>query len=180
VYHKASTLGLLLLDNFINGICAKINYSKFLLFADGSKIYRDLKSVEDCKTLQANTESEQQWCGKTHTELYVQKTKIIFFTLKTNIIHFNYEISDVLILRSDGIKDIVFMLDSKLYFHYHAYYVHSQAVRALVLIRYITYNFSPLDSLIVLCNASIGSKLEYASVVRIKLTSIGCDILECG
>jgi hypothetical protein len=45
------------------------------------------------------------------------------------------------------------MLDSKLHFHCHADYVHSQALRTLGLICCITYNFSSLDSLVVLYNA---------------------------
>jgi hypothetical protein len=37
---------------------------------------------------------------------------------------------------------LLYMLDSKLYFHSHVDYVHSQGLRILGLIRYITYNFS--------------------------------------
>jgi hypothetical protein len=56
------------------------------------------------------------------------------------------------------------MLDNKLYFR-HVDFVHSQALRTLGLIRYVTYNFSSLDCLVVLYNSLIRSKLEYASVV---------------
>jgi hypothetical protein len=40
-------------------------------------------------------------------ELNIQKTKIIFFTRKTNNISVNYYISFVLILRSDCIQDVL-------------------------------------------------------------------------
>jgi hypothetical protein len=66
-------------------------------------------------------------------------------------------------------KDLGVMVDSKLYFHCHADFVYSQALRALGLIRFITYNFSSLDNLVVLHIALIRSKLEYASAVRNKL-----------
>jgi len=98
-------------------------------------------------------------------ELNIHKTNIISFTRKTNCVHFNYCVSNVLILRSDCIKDLGVMLDSKLYFHCHVDFVYSQALRTLGLIRYITYNFSSLDCLVVLYNALIRSKLEYASVI---------------
>jgi hypothetical protein len=49
---QGSTLGLLLFNIFIDNLSAKINNSKFLLFADDLKIYRNIKSAEDCKTLQ--------------------------------------------------------------------------------------------------------------------------------
>jgi hypothetical protein len=47
----------------------------------------------------------------------------------------------------------------------HVDFVYSQAFRALQFIRCITYHLSSLDSLLVLYNALIRSKLEYASVV---------------
>jgi hypothetical protein len=62
------------------------------------------------------------------------------------------------------------MLDSKLYFHCHVDLGYSQALRTLGLIRFITYNFSSLDSIVVLYIALIRSKLQYASVVWNKLT----------
>jgi hypothetical protein len=45
---------------FINDFSAKINHSKFLLFADDLKIYRDIKSVKDCKALQVGIDAVQQ------------------------------------------------------------------------------------------------------------------------
>jgi hypothetical protein len=46
-----STLRPLLFNIFINNLSAKINHSKFLLFADDLKIYRNIRSAEDCKAL---------------------------------------------------------------------------------------------------------------------------------
>jgi hypothetical protein len=51
------------------------------------------------------------------------------------------------------------MVDSKLYFHCYVDFVYSQALRTLGLISFITYNFSSLDSLVVLYIALIRSKL---------------------
>jgi hypothetical protein len=64
------------------------------------------------------------------------------------------------------------MLDSKLYFHCQVNFAYSQALCTLGLICYIIYNFSSLDSLIILYNALIMSKLDYASVVWNNLTLI--------
>jgi hypothetical protein len=81
-------------------------------------------------------------------ELNIQKTKITSFTRKTNSKHFKYFVKDVLILRAECIKDLCVTLNSKLYFHCHVDFVYSQALRALGLIRIITYNFSSLNSLV--------------------------------
>jgi hypothetical protein len=82
-------------------------------------------------------------------ELNIQKTRIISFTRKTNSVHFNYYVSNAIILRSDCIKDLGVMLDSKLYFHRHVDFVHFQALRTLGVIHYVTYNFSSLDCLVI-------------------------------
>jgi hypothetical protein len=46
-----------------------MNHSKFFLFAGDLKIYRDIKSVEDCKSLQVDIDSIQWWCGENFMEL---------------------------------------------------------------------------------------------------------------
>jgi hypothetical protein len=101
---QGSILGPLLFNIFINNISAKINHSKFLLFADDLKIYRNIKSAEDCKVLQVDIDAVQHWCSENGMELNIQKTKIISFTHKTNRIHFKYFVKDVLILRAEFIK----------------------------------------------------------------------------
>jgi hypothetical protein len=59
-------------------------------------------------------------------ELKTQKTKLIPRTLNASSVHFNYYVSEVLILRSDSIKDLRVTLDSKVNFHCHVDFV-SQA-----------------------------------------------------
>jgi alpha-D-ribose 1-methylphosphonate 5-triphosphate synthase subunit PhnH len=76
--------------------------------------------------------------------LNIHKAKIISFTHKTNSVHFNCCVSDVLIFLTDYVNDV--MLGSKLHFHCHVSYVYSQAG----LTHFITCNVSSLDSLIVL------------------------------
>jgi hypothetical protein len=74
-------------------------------------------------------------------------------------------LGDLLIVRTDCVKNLGVMLGSKLHFHRHIQYKHSKALKLLGLIHFITYNFSSLDSLKVLCITLILTKLEYASVV---------------
>jgi hypothetical protein len=70
------------------------------------------------------------------------------------------------------------VLDSKWYFYCHVDFVYSLALRTLGLIRFIAYNFSSLDSLVVWYIALIKSKLEYVYVVWNKLTSTDSNKIE--
>jgi hypothetical protein len=170
---QGSTLGPLLFDIFVTYLSAKMNHSKFLLFDDDLKIYRNIKSAE--KALQVDSNAVQQWCSQNGMEINIQQIKIIHFTRKTNSNRFKYFVKDVLILRAECIKDLGVMVDSTLYFYCHVDFVYSQALRTLGLFRFITYNFSSLDDLVVLNIALIRSKLEYVSVVWNKLTLTNCD-----
>lgn len=60
----------------INGISAKINRYKVLLFADDLKMCWDIKSVDDCKALQADSVSKQQWYIENCIEINIQKIKL--------------------------------------------------------------------------------------------------------
>jgi hypothetical protein len=73
---QGSTLGPLLFNIFINDFSAKINHSKFFLFADDLKIYRNIKSADDCKALKVDNDAVQQWCSENGIELTFTKLKL--------------------------------------------------------------------------------------------------------
>jgi hypothetical protein len=74
---QGSTLGPLLFNIYINDLCDQIHNSEFLLFADDLKIFRNIKSAEDCKLLQSDVESVQMWCSVNSTEINTSKTNVI-------------------------------------------------------------------------------------------------------
>jgi hypothetical protein len=97
-------------------------------------------------------------------KLKTQKTNVISFTRKTNSIRFDCHLGSAVITRTDCVKDLGVWLVNKLYFHQHVNYVFYIASKLLGLINFITYNFSSLDSLLVLYILLVRSELEYASV----------------
>jgi hypothetical protein len=175
---QGSTLGPLLFNIFINDICDSISCSKYLLFADDLKIYLNINNVHDCKLLQSDINSVQNWRFENGMTLNVGKTTIISFTRKTVGFHFNYKLSNNPILRSQFVKDLGVLLDSKFYFHHHVDCMSSQGLKILGLIRYITSSFSTPHSLSVLYTTLVRPKLEYASVAWNSITSTDSIKLE--
>jgi hypothetical protein len=98
-------------------------------------------------------------------KINIFETNIITFTRETNSVHFNYFFCDLLIALTDDVKDLGVMLASKLHFQRHVDCLKPQTLKLLRLIRFITYNFSSLDSINVFYVTSVPSKLEYASVI---------------
>jgi hypothetical protein len=88
---QGSSFGPLLFNIFINDLSPKMNHPKFLLFADNLKMYRDIKSVEDYKALQVDTDAVQQRCGANCMERNIHNTKTVwnvtFITLKLRLSH---------------------------------------------------------------------------------------------
>jgi hypothetical protein len=77
---QRSTLGPLLFNIFINDICDSVSYSKCLLFDGDLKVYHNINYVRDCKLLQSDINSMQNWCFENCMTLNVGKTTIISFT----------------------------------------------------------------------------------------------------
>jgi hypothetical protein len=70
------------------------------------------------------------------------------------------------------------LLDRKLHFHHPVGYLHSQSLKLLGLIHFITYRFYSSDSLKVLYITLLRSKLEYACIVCHTLTVADSNKLE--
>jgi hypothetical protein len=82
-------------------------------------------------------------------KLNTQKINVISFTRKTNNIHIDCHLGNAIIKRTDCVKYVGMWLDNKLHFH-RVNYIFSVVYKLLGLINFITYNFSSLDSLLVL------------------------------
>ncbi|PNF19791.1 hypothetical protein B7P43_G14658 [Cryptotermes secundus] len=175
---QGSVLGPLLFNIFINDLPEVINHSSCLLFADDFKVYRAIKTLNDCLFLQSDIERVQDWCSVNLMKPNLSKTNVISFSRKTTVLKYQYRLGNFFILRTDSIKDLGVLIDSKLHFHQHVDILFSQTMKLLGLIRTITFSFSTLDSLLMLYTALIRSKLEYASVVWNSITNTDSSKLE--
>jgi hypothetical protein len=111
-------------------------------------------------------------------KLNVNKTRVISFSRKTNLLLFDYKLCESLITRTECIRDLGVQIDSKLRFHNHVDYVFSQTIRLLGLIRSVTFSFSSLQSLLMLYCTLVRPKLEYASVTWNSISSTDASKLE--
>jgi hypothetical protein len=75
-------------------------------------------------------------------KLNVSKTKVIFFSRKTNVLIYDYKLCQNTITWTDSVKDRGVFLDAELHFHNHVNYIFSHCIKLLGLVRCITFNFS--------------------------------------
>jgi hypothetical protein len=86
---RDSTSEFLLFNIFMKDLCAEIIYSEFLLFADDLKLFRIIKSAEDCKLLQSDVDSAQKWSIENYMKIKTYRINIIYFIRKTSRFHFD-------------------------------------------------------------------------------------------
>lgn len=91
---------------------------------------------------------------KTNTD----KTGVITFTRTTNVVNYNYKLYDKCITRTDPIKDLAALLDSKLVFHHHVDCIFSQSLKILGLTRALTCSFPTVERLVLLSFTLVTSK----------------------
>lgn len=162
---QGSILGPLLFVLFINDINECFVNSAFLLFADDMKVYKKVNSMLDCLLLQQDLDRLQGYCHKNKLDLNVSKCNCISFTRSHNAIHFDYSLNQQSLQRTDYIRDLGVILDSKLILDRHVETITSKAMRTLGFIFRITKNFKTVKSLKILYCSLVRSQLEYASQV---------------
>jgi hypothetical protein len=178
VFRRDLFWGLFFFNIFMNDECNAINYSRYLLFAKNTDIYRAIKSPNDCNRLKSGIDSVQGWCSANFMKLNISITRVISFSRKTNTLIYDYKLCQSSFTRTDSIKDLGVFVDSKLRFHNHVDYIFSQCIKLLGLVRTLTFSFSYLDCLYMLYFTLIRSKLKYASVVWNYITTTDANKLK--
>ena len=163
---------------FIDDLCTSLQFSTPSLFADDLKIFRKIEKLNDCLLLQSDIDRVHSWATKNGMVLNLTKTKYITFTRKTNWINFHYKLGNTEIPKTNIIKDLGILFDSKLFFHHHVDHLFSASIKMLGIIRSITYQFSNTDFLVLLYKVLIRPKLEYASVAWNSITTTDSNLIE--
>lgn len=139
--------------------------SRCLLFADDCKIYKRVASITDSLLLQNDINNLSAWCVKNKLALNINKCSVVTFTRKNRPIVYDYKIDDLALTRKSVVRDLGVIFDSGLRFTEHVNTITNEAFRALGFIMRNTIDFTNHFSIILLYNAFVRSKLEFASAV---------------
>lgn len=162
---QGSHLGPLLFDIFINSVKSCFLHSRILVYADDMKIFKLIKSNEDCQRLQEDLQRFAAFCNDNSLILNVNKCYKISFTRNRNIFYFNYILNDIGIKVVSEIRDLGVIVDSKWTFAGHVEQMVSSALKMLGFIKRTCKDFKNSNSLLALYYAFIYSKLQFAAPV---------------
>ncbi|CAH0549695.1 unnamed protein product [Brassicogethes aeneus] len=174
---QGSNLGPLLFNIFINDLSLALS-CQHLLFADDLKLFHKISSTQDSFYLQEQLDTVANWFNLNELSLNINKCKICTFTLKALPIVFDYFINNSILSRTDTIKDLGVVFDSKLSFNAHIQSISSSTLKLLGFINRNTSTFKNITALNALYCQLIRSRLEYCSIIWYPCYQSQINILE--
>ena len=160
---QGSVLGPLLFALYVNELPSLVS-SPLLMFADDIKLYRIIRSSEDCLQLQHDIDVLAQWSKKWLLSFNVTKCKVLHIGNSTVHCSHQYTLQEVPLELLDDMRDLGIVIDSKLKFHAHTDSVTNKANRTLGLI-YKVFECRDSDIILNLYKSLVRPQLEYNNAI---------------
>jgi hypothetical protein len=130
---QGSILGPILFVLFINDIGESVSeHSNLLLYADDTKLYREVMSEHDSELLQKDIDSLNSWATANKMKFHPNKCKVLSVTLqRSNQNQFTYHLSGVPLQYVSSEKDLGVHMTTNLCWSKHCNYLYSKACRNL-------------------------------------------------
>ena len=134
---QGSILGPILFVMFINDIGSNLSpESKILLYADDTKLYKEINNEQDCLALQADIDNLVAWSSANKMRFHPSKCKVLTVTLqRNNPVNFTYNMSGEPLQVVESEKDLGVHITSNLSWTKHCTYLYSKACRNFGLMR---------------------------------------------
>ena len=160
---QGSILGPLLFIVYVNDIRSNEMLTKLLIFADDTKLYHQIKSVEDHHHLQQDLNHASLW--STQWSLKFNTTKCFHVSFSRNLLPTNtkYELNNSIIETKNEIKDLGIILTSNISWDKHYSHISLKAYRMIGLIRRTFSKDSSVSTKKTLYLTLVRSHLSYCS-----------------
>lgn len=144
-----SHIGPLLFTLFFNDLPNFIHHSSLLMYADDVKLYKAIKSPNDCSLLQQDLSSFYNWLTLNGLELSLHKCALMIFSRSICPFNFIYTVNSTPLSPINEVKDLGILCDKKLSFVSH---IMNLSMRYHRLLGYVKRNSVGLSS-VALCFA---------------------------
>jgi hypothetical protein len=162
---QGSHLGPILFNIFINDLLTVFDGVGVVMFADDLKIYRVIKSADDCSVLQRNVDALLDWCSGNALALNVAKCQVVrFYKIKSPIIY-TYRMDGEELESVSQVRDLGVQLDTGLTFVPHINSMVDRALRTLGFVLRLCRSFTKVSTFVNLFTCLVRPQLEYNSVL---------------
>ncbi|CAB4041741.1 Hypothetical predicted protein, partial [Paramuricea clavata] len=163
---QGSILGPMLFVIFINDLPDVVpDCISTGLYADDTKLYRNVSTIGDCKKLQDALTELSSWSYQNNMNFNASKCKVLSITRKVNPLHFQYHMDSIKLLRVNEEKDLGVIITENLSWESHLTCICAKANKLLGLLKRSC--ISIIDSSVrkTLYLTLVRSKLSYATEV---------------
>ena len=116
---QGSQISPLLFILYINDLTNHVDSCEISVYAEDSKLFREILPVTDCQLVQKDLDRVCLWCETWHLKLNADKCCIMTFTNKNKYLSFDYAILSQSLPRVTAVKDLGVTLISNLKFKDH-------------------------------------------------------------
>ena len=163
---QGSILGPLLFLVYVNDLPTCVSStSSVAMFADDTKCYRRIKSVDDAEALQLDLNRIAEWCMKWQMELNQGKCCVLRVTRNTNPTLYQYRLHGQELKSVNKQRDLGVIVTEDLKWTTNVRDVSSKANRMLGYVKRASYDMREPKSRKILYLALVRSKLGYCSQV---------------
>ena len=133
---QGSILGPLLFTLFINGLPDEAaDGVKTALYADDTKLYRNVSSSEHCDLIQVTLSNIHYWSQRNNIRFNTSKCKALTVTRKKTAIVFDYTLDGSTLTRVSEEKDLGVIITSTLSWDSHIHTITAKANKLLGLLK---------------------------------------------
>ena len=117
---QGTVLGPLLFLILMSDINKGVSNTKIISFADDTRVYNNIKTVDDCNVLQSDLESVYNWADVNNMLFNASKFDYLSFACKNNSLSSNVDVNPDLniINQHDNIKDLGILMSSDCSFNF--------------------------------------------------------------
>lgn len=160
---QGSILAPLLYAVYLYDVGRCFQSANYLMYADDTKIYYNIKKLSDCEDLQQDLNNLNKYYSENNITININKCMHITFTRKKKAIMFDYTISNTNIKKTNQVRDLGVLLDHKLLFNEHISDIITRSYKSLGFILRVSKPFSDIKCFKILYFAYVRSILEYCS-----------------
>ena len=162
---QGSILGPVLFVIFINDIPEVTDGTSPALFADDTKVYKDVRSVTDCEKLQQTIDKLDIWTQDNNITFNASKCKVLSVTRKKDPITYPYHLGRNDLSRVESEKDLGVTISYKLHWETHVNEIVSKANKQLGVLKRTCLSLTDVNIRRSLYLTLVKSQLSYATQV---------------
>ena len=163
---QGSLLGPLLFIIFINDLPGVAIGDVFTsLYADDTKVYHNINTIEDCMSMQKTLTNMDTWTRHNNIQFNASKCKALTITRKKSPLNFIYKLDSVELERVSKEKDVGVNITNSLSWNTHIHAITARANKLLGLLKRTCTLLNDVSARRSLYLALVESQLSYATQV---------------